>query len=51
MNVEFNSSNSQVMEKNNKESIREYIQKWRETASQINPSLLKKNDQFFFQHF
>jgi hypothetical protein len=44
MNVEFDSSNSQVIEKKNKESIREYVQKWCETASQINPSLLKKNN-------
>jgi len=32
----------QAMEKNNKESIREYTQRWREAAAQVNPSLLEK---------
>jgi hypothetical protein len=31
----------QAMEKNN-ESIREYTQRWREAATQVNPSLLEK---------
>jgi hypothetical protein len=30
------------MEKDNKESIREYTQRWRETAAQVNPPLLEK---------
>jgi len=32
----------QVMEKDNKEFIREYTQKWSEAAVQVNPSLLEK---------
>jgi len=32
----------QAMEKNNKESIREYTQRWCEAAAQVNPSLLEK---------
>jgi len=32
----------QAMEKNNKESIRENTQRWREAAAQVNPSLLEK---------
>jgi hypothetical protein len=35
-------SNLQVMEKNNKESIRGYTQRCRETAVQVNPPLLEK---------
>jgi hypothetical protein len=34
-------SSLQAMEKN-KESIREYTQRWRETATQVNPPLLEK---------
>jgi hypothetical protein len=30
------------MEKNNKESIREYARRWSEVAAQVNPSLLEK---------
>jgi hypothetical protein len=30
------------MEKDNKEFIREYTQKWSEAAVQVNPSLLEK---------
>jgi hypothetical protein len=30
------------MEKDNKESIREYTQRWRETAALVNHSLLEK---------
>jgi hypothetical protein len=30
------------MEKDSKESIREYTQRWREAAAQVNPSLLEK---------
>jgi len=35
-------SSLQAMEKDNKESIREYTQRWREAATQVNPSLLGK---------
>jgi len=35
-------SNLQVMEKDNKESIRGYTQRCRETAVQVNPPLLEK---------
>ena len=35
-------SSLQVMEKDSKESIREYTQRWREAAAQVNPSLLEK---------
>jgi hypothetical protein len=42
-NMEENDrSNLQAMEKDNKESIREYTQRWRETAAQVNPPLLEK---------
>ena len=42
MDVGHDRSNLQTMEKNNKESIREYTQRWRETAAQVNPPLLEK---------
>jgi len=42
MDVGPDRSSLQAMEKNNKESIREYTQRWRETAAQVNPSLLEK---------
>jgi hypothetical protein len=32
----------QAMEKNNKESIREYAQRWSEVAAQVNPPMLEK---------
>jgi hypothetical protein len=32
----------QAMEKNNKESIREYARRWSEVAAQVNPSMLEK---------
>jgi len=32
----------QVMEKNNKESIREYAWRWSEVAAQVNPPILEK---------
>jgi hypothetical protein len=34
--------NLQAMEKDNKESIREYARRWREVAAQVNPSMLEK---------
>jgi len=34
-------SSLQAMKKDNKESIREYTQRWREAAAQVNPSLLE----------
>jgi hypothetical protein len=37
-----NRSSLQAMKKNNKESIREYTQMWREVVAQVNPSLLEK---------
>jgi len=41
----------QAMEKDNKESIREYARRWSEVAAQVNPSMLeKRDDQFIFQH-
>jgi hypothetical protein len=30
------------MDKNNKESIREYARRWSEVAAQVNPSILEK---------
>jgi len=45
-------SSLQAMEKDNKESIREYTQRWRETVAQVNPPLLEKgDDQLVCQHF
>ena len=41
MDVGHDRSNLQTMEKDNKESIREYTQRWRETTTQINPPLLE----------
>jgi hypothetical protein len=41
MDVGHDRSNLQAMKKDNKESIREYTQRWRETATQVNPSLLE----------
>jgi len=32
----------QAMEKNNKESIREYDRRWSEVAAQVNPPMLEK---------
>jgi len=40
--VGFDRSSLQAMEKDNKESIREYAQRWHEKAAQVNPSLLEK---------
>ena len=34
--------NLQAMEKNNKESIREYARRWSEVAAQVNPRMLEK---------
>jgi YesN/AraC family two-component response regulator len=34
--------NLQAMEKDNKESIREYARRWREVAAQVNPPMLEK---------
>jgi len=42
MDVGSDRSSLQVMEKDNKESIREYTQRWHEAAAQVNPSLLEK---------
>jgi len=42
MDVGPDRSSLQVMEKDNMESIREYTQIWRETATQVNPPLLEK---------
>ena len=42
MDVGSDRSSLQAMEKDNKESIREYTQRWREAAAQVNPSLLEK---------
>jgi hypothetical protein len=42
MDVGPDRSSLQAMEKDNKESIREYTQRWRETAAQVNPPLLEK---------
>jgi len=42
MDVGHDRSNLQTMKKNNKESIREYTQRWCETAAQVNPPLLEK---------
>jgi len=41
MDVGFDRPSLQAMEKDNKESIREYAQRWRETAAQVNPPLLE----------
>jgi hypothetical protein len=42
----------QAMEKDSKETIREYTQRWREAALQVNPYLLEKgDDQLVCQHF
>jgi hypothetical protein len=42
MDVGPDRSSLQAMEKDNKESIREYTQRWHEIAAQVNPSLLEK---------
>jgi hypothetical protein len=42
MDVGPDRSSLQAMEKDNMESIREYTQIWRETATQVNPPLLEK---------
>jgi hypothetical protein len=42
MDVGNDRSNLQTMEKDNKESIREYTQRWHETVAQVNPPLLEK---------
>jgi hypothetical protein len=34
--------NLQAMEKNNKESIRDYARRWSEVAAQVNPPILEK---------
>jgi len=51
MDMSSDKSSLQAMKKENKESIREYTQRWREAAAHVNLSLLEKNDQFVFQHF
>lgn len=42
MDVTLDRSSLQAMEKGNKESVREYTQRWHELAAQVNPSLLEK---------
>jgi len=42
MDVGPDRSSLQAMEKDNKESIREYTQRWCETAAQVYPFLLEK---------
>jgi hypothetical protein len=42
MDVAPDRSSLQAMEKGNKESVREYAQRWRESAAQVNPPLLEK---------
>ena len=42
MDVAPDRSSLQAMEKGNKESVREYAQRWREAAAQVNPSLLER---------
>ena len=50
MNMGPDRSSLPAMENDNKESIREYTQRWHETTIQANPSLLEKgDDQFIFQ--
>jgi hypothetical protein len=48
MDVGNDRSNLQTMEKDNKESIREYTQRWHETVAQVNPLLLEKEMINFF---
>jgi len=40
--MSYDRSSLQAMKKENKESIREYTQRWREAAAQVNLSLLEK---------
>ena len=42
MDVGCDRSSLQVMEKDNKESIRKYAQRWHEVVAQVNPPLLEK---------
>jgi len=42
MDVAPDRSSLQAMEKDNKESIKEYTQRWRETAARVDPPLLEK---------
>ena len=42
MDMGPNRSSLQTMKKNNKESIREYTQRWCETTAEVNPLLLEK---------
>jgi hypothetical protein len=42
MDVAPDRSSLQAMEKGNKESVREYAQRWREVAAQVNPPLLER---------
>jgi hypothetical protein len=45
-------SRLQAIEKDNKESIKEYTQRWREAAAQVNPLFIgKRDDQFIFQYY
>ncbi|XP_011015713.1 PREDICTED: uncharacterized protein LOC105119290 [Populus euphratica] len=42
IDVDPNRLSLQAMEKDNKESIREYARRWREVAVQVNPLMLEK---------
>lgn len=42
MDISPDRSSLQAMEKGNKESIREYAQRWRESAAQVNPPLSER---------
>jgi len=42
IDVALDRSSLQTIEKGNKESVREYAQRWRELAAHVNPSLLEK---------
>jgi hypothetical protein len=48
MDVGPDRSSLQAMKKDNKESMREYTQRWRETLVHVNPSLLEKEMINFF---
>jgi hypothetical protein len=50
MDVHPDRSSLQAMKKDNKESMREYTQRWRETVAQVNPSLLEKEMINFFSN-
>ena len=50
MDISLDRSSLQAMEKGNKESVREYAQRWRASAAQVNPQLSERETTGLFSN-